>query len=113
MIGDVGFIREGQFHLLFSASCPLGERQLGEDVPATFEELAVGPPVFRQPRPPGCLRTNSVREIGAGFDAAVSTTMYVPPFRLPSAYHKNVPLGPWKLAQVSHLSLRGIVVRHW
>jgi len=78
-IGDVGFIRRGQFHLLFSAGCPLGERQLGEDVPATFEELSIGTPVFGQPRLPICLRTDTVREVGVGVGATVSATLYVPP----------------------------------
>ena len=77
-IGDVGFIRRGQFHLLFSAGCPLGERQLGDDVPDTFEELSIGTPVFGQPRLPVCLRTDTVREVGAGLGATVSTTLYVP-----------------------------------
>lgn len=72
--GDVGFIRGGQFHLLFSAGRPLGERRPGIDVPLTFEELKVGTPVFRQPRRPGCLRTDTVREIGAGLGASVATT---------------------------------------
>ncbi|KAF9649129.1 hypothetical protein BDM02DRAFT_1963423 [Thelephora ganbajun] len=63
-IGDVGFIRRGQFHLLFSAGSPLGVRQLGVDVPITFEQLNVGPLVSSQPRLPGCLRTPTVRPIG-------------------------------------------------
>jgi hypothetical protein len=60
----VGYIRTGCFHLLFSAGCPLGERQLGVDVPLTFEQLDVGP-IFkdRQPRSPGCLPTKNV-EVG-------------------------------------------------
>lgn len=78
-IGDVGFIRRGQFHLLFSAVSPLGERQLGDDVPATFEELAVRTPVSGQPRLPCCLRTDTVREIGVGLSATVSSTLYVLP----------------------------------
>ena len=76
-IGDVGFIRRGQFHLLFSAGCPLGDRQLGDDVPDTFEELSIGTPVFGQPRLPVCLRTDTVREVGAGLGATVPTTLYV------------------------------------
>lgn len=74
-IGDVGFIRRGQFHLLFSAGSPLGGRQPGEDVPATFEELTVGDPVSGEPRLPGCLRTDTVREIGAGLGVTVSTAL--------------------------------------
>lgn|ERR1700753_487605 len=79
-IGDVGFIRRGQFHLLFSAGSPLGERRLGIDVPDTFEELKVGSPAFSQPRLPTCLRTDTVRELGVGLGAAVSTPVYVPSF---------------------------------
>ena len=76
-VGDVGFIRRGRFHLLFSAGSPLGERRRGEDVPTTFEELTVGTPVRDQPRFPSCLCTNTVREVGAGLGAAVSTTLCV------------------------------------
>jgi len=93
-IGDVGFIRRGQFHLLFSAGCPLGDRQLGEDVPATFEELSIGTPVFGQPRLPVCLRTDTVREVGAGVGATVSTTLYVLSIMHSSTCLRNVPPRP-------------------
>ena len=59
--GDVGYIRAGCFHLLFSAGCPLGERQPGVDVPLTFKPLDVGPIANRQPRLPGSLSTTNVR----------------------------------------------------
>jgi len=75
-LGDVGFIRRGQFHLLFSAACPLGERRLGIDVPSTFEELEAGSPALGQPRLPGCLRTDTVREIGASLGASIATVGY-------------------------------------
>jgi hypothetical protein len=42
-LGDVGYIRRGRFHLLFSAGIPLGSRVPGTDVPLTFEPLDVGP----------------------------------------------------------------------
>jgi len=90
-IGDVGFIRRGQFHLLFSAGCPLGERRLGEDVPATFEELSIGTPVFGQPRLPACLRTDTVREVGGGVGATVSPTLYVVFIGQSSTCLRNVP----------------------
>ena len=61
--GDVGYILRGCFHLLFSAGCPLGERELGVDVPHTFKQLHVGPTFNTQPRPPGYLSANTVREI--------------------------------------------------
>lgn len=88
-IGDVGFIRGGQFHLLFSAGCPLGDRRLGEDVPNTFEELYVGTPVFSQPRLPGCLRTDT-----AGLGATVSAALCVLSLFLSSTYLTNVSPSP-------------------
>jgi len=70
-IGDVGFIRNGQFHLLFSAGSP---QTPGEGVPITFEPLIVGDPVLDQPRRPDCLRTSTVQQLGAGLDATGGTT---------------------------------------
>ena len=61
-LGDVGYILRGCFHLLFSAGRPLGRRVLGVDVPHTFEQLDVGPTFVTQPRSPGYLSTNAVRE---------------------------------------------------
>ncbi|KAF9644223.1 hypothetical protein BDM02DRAFT_1055091 [Thelephora ganbajun] len=74
-IGDVGFIRRGRFHLMFSAGSPLGQRQLGEDVPITFEQLNVGPLVSDEPRLSGCLRTPTVRPIGADLVDATFTPL--------------------------------------
>ena len=68
-VGDVGFIRRGQFHLLFSAGSELGGRRPGHDVPSTFEKLDVGTLESGQPRPPGCLHTPTVQQIGTSFDA--------------------------------------------
>ena len=73
-LGDVGYIRRGRFHLLFSAGRPLGSRQLGVDVPLTFEPLDVGPIIFSQPRLPGYLCTSTVKETGAGLGASICTT---------------------------------------
>ena len=73
-VGDVGFIRRGQFHFLFSAGSPLGERERGEDVPATFEPLYVGTPESRPPRQPSCLRTSTVRQIRTSTCATRPTT---------------------------------------
>ena len=64
-LGDVGYIREGCFHLLFSAGCPLGEREPGVHVPLNFKELKVGQIFNRQPREPGYLATKSVQAIRA------------------------------------------------
>lgn len=74
--GDVGFIRGGQFHLLFSAARPLGVRQLGIDVPATFEPLDIGTPAFGQPRSAGCLRTGGLRRIGGDVSASSATASF-------------------------------------
>ena len=63
--GDVGYILRGCFHLLFSAGSPLGERELGVDVPYTFKQLHVGPIFNTQPRSPGYLSTDTIREIPA------------------------------------------------
>ena len=58
--------------MLFSAGCPLGERRLGVDVPHTFQPLNVGPTVYTQPRRPGCLSTNTIREVGVDLGASLS-----------------------------------------
>ena len=73
-LGDVGYIRRGRFHLLFSAGSPLGSRRRGVDVPLTFEPLGVGPIIRSQPRLPGCLRTSSVKETGANLGVSLNTT---------------------------------------
>ena len=66
-----------RFHFLFSAGDPLGSRELGVDVPATFEPLNVNR-ITRGGRVPGYLRTNAVREIGvdAGGSVAVAWCVY-------------------------------------
>ena len=75
-LGDVGYIREGGFHLLFSAGEPLGTRILGSDVPHTFEPLKVDRFIRRGVRPAGYLRTTSVREIGADVGASAAIPWY-------------------------------------
>ena len=60
-IGDVAFIREGCLYLLFSAGCPLGERQLGVDVPSTFKQLDIGEIDQCDPLEAGCLCTDGVQ----------------------------------------------------
>ena len=72
--GDVGYTRRGRFHLLSSAGTPLGSRELGTDVPHTFEPLDVGPIIPGEVHSPGYLRTNTVRQIGvdAGGSVAVA-----------------------------------------
>lgn len=59
--GDVGYVRTGCFHLLFSAGLPLGERKLGLDVPRTFKQLDVGKIVKRAPLEAGTLCTDGVK----------------------------------------------------
>ena len=76
-IGDVGYVRRGRFHLLFSASLPLGSRELGVDVPLTFKRLNVGEIDRTLPRLPGYLSTNSIRETGADVGASTSPISYV------------------------------------
>lgn len=73
-LGDVGYMRRGRFHLLFSAGVPLGSRELGVDVPTTFEPLDVGSIISGETRPPGYLHTESVQQIGVdvGGSAAVA-----------------------------------------
>ena len=55
----------------------MGDRQLGEDVPATFEPLAIGNLVRGQTRSPGCLRSDTVKEVGAGLGTTLSTASCV------------------------------------
>jgi hypothetical protein len=83
-IGDVGFIRWGRFHLLFSAGCQLGlgERRLGIDVPSTFEELHIGDSDFRDPLDPGPLNTDTVRNVNVGGNALASVKLCVQFFEL-------------------------------
>ena len=61
--GDVGYIHRGCFNLLFSAGTPLDGRELGTDVPQTFNQLDVGTILNALPRLPGCISTKTVREI--------------------------------------------------
>jgi len=91
-IGDVGFIRRGQFHLLFYAGSSLGEVQLGEDVPSTFRPLVIGKTAFRDPRPPDCLHSGAVEAYGAGLGITMPTPLYVLSLGLSPVYLKCVPL---------------------
>ncbi|KAF9789496.1 hypothetical protein BJ322DRAFT_538591 [Thelephora terrestris] len=74
-IGDVGYIRQGRFHLLFSAGIPLGERQRGVHVPYTFEPLVCADETTEevQPRGPCCVAARTSRTVGASLDATVPT----------------------------------------
>ena len=70
--------------MLFSAGCPLGERRLGIDVPLTFKRLDVGQIFRTQPRLPGHLFTDGVRE----------TRVRLPPSASPAPYVRPVPPVP-------------------
>jgi len=76
-LGDVGYIRRGRFHLLFSAGIPLGSRIRGLNVPLTFEPLNIGPIVSGEVRPPGYLRTDTVQQIGADVGGSVAVALCV------------------------------------
>jgi len=76
-LGDVGYIRQGRFHLLFSAGVELGSRVLGTDVPLTFEPLDVGPIISGGVCPPGYLRTDTVRQIGTDVGDSVAVPLCV------------------------------------
>ena len=82
-LGDVGYVRRGCFHLLFSAGCPLGERQMGVDVPRTFKRLDVGPVFSTQPRLPGYLSTNTVRKTRAPLRVSMDPDPYARSVALP------------------------------
>lgn len=75
-IGDVGFIHDGKFNLVFSAGSPQGQRQPGVDVPVGFQQLQVGDPVIQE-REPGCLHTNAVKYISFFHNPSGFTPLYV------------------------------------
>jgi len=79
-LGDVGYICEGRFHLLFSAGIPLGSRVLGTDVPLTFEPLDVRPiipdNVIQQPH----LHPGTVRQIGTDIGGSAAVSLCVQKF---------------------------------
>lgn len=75
-LGDVGYIREGGFHLLFSAGIPLGDRVLGTHVPHSFKQLDIGP-IWRRYREGGCLYSVGVKGIRADVEGSVAVTQYV------------------------------------
>jgi len=111
-IGNVGFVRDGRFDLLFPAGSPLGQKQLGKHVPATFQLLDVGSSVPLEPRLPGCLHTKTVRPLGSSSGTATYTS-YVLPFELfPAILRKSHP-GSRNVALILHSSSPAIVVQHW
>ena len=94
-IGDVGFLRNGQFHLLFSAARPPDNWEEGVHVPEGFQKLIlIQPLVPRDPLSPQSFRSKTVRRVKAGLGTKESTSMCVPSLRSPSAHFKNVPPRP-------------------
>ena len=94
----MGFIRRGQFHLLFSASRSR-EKQLEREVPGSFVEIQ---PDFTETTPgksrePGCLRTDIVREFGAKIGVSVSAAMYVRSSEPPSPHFRDSFTRPLEL----------------
>ena len=110
-IGDVGIIREGQFHFLFSAGSPLGGRVVGEDVPTTFEQLKVGRLARSQPRQAGCLSSTSVKQMRARQGATAPAILYVLRLYLPILRFKVSHPGPGKLVSTSNTSSPETVVQ--
>ncbi|TCD66906.1 Leucine-rich repeat serine/threonine-protein kinase 2 [Steccherinum ochraceum] len=51
-VGDVGYILDGQFRLLFRAAIPQGDRVPGHDVPEDFTPLNAGIPLIQIERDP-------------------------------------------------------------
>ena len=49
---------------------------LGTDIPHTFEPLDIGPIISRKARPPGYLRTNTIRQIGVDVGGSVAVAWY-------------------------------------
>jgi len=119
-IGDVGYINNGQFHLLFHAGTRLEDVELGVNVPSSFEPLLIGKTVFRVPREPEPLHTDTVREVEITLDAVdlESTAPYVPSLGLSSTCLKmshagpRIHAAPRIPAHVSHTSSLGITVQH-
>lgn len=68
--GDVGFIRYGQFHLLFSVGRPLGDRRLGTDFPASFEGFGYQNPGISPTSRPG------IRNIACSVTAPLSVAAF-------------------------------------
>jgi len=114
--GDVGYTRRGIFHLLFSAGIPLGSRELGTDVPHTSEPLDIGPIISSKVRPPGYLRTNTVRQIGVDVGGSVAVAWWVPVhFGLPSRLIEQtstVEPGPKMAFELTHKQGAALITKH-
>ena len=92
-IGDIGYIHDGQFELLFPASSISGEQHSGVSVPTKFTE-AIAAGVKSGELQAGCFHTESVKRIGPrdnGFQGF--TPLYVPSTTWSSAVFKVSHLG--------------------
>ncbi|THH01753.1 hypothetical protein EW026_g997 [Hermanssonia centrifuga] len=67
-VGDVGYIRDGGFHLLFNAAAPSGES--GLDFPADLPILDVGR-VTKRRRAPGAQKSAHITAFGAQAEMAL------------------------------------------
>jgi len=112
-LGDVGYVRRGCFHLLFSAGCPLDERQLGVDVPLTFRPLTVGPIINNQPRLPGYLSANAVCKAGVDLGASICAAPCV--YSLPNVSSADSEIHPRMLEPGSNISVTQccVQIHHW
>jgi len=84
-IGDVGFIDEGQFHLLFYAGSQPGQ-ELGVNVPKSFVPLTIKETSFRTPRKAGRLSSRHVQEV----EVTASATGYALSLGQSPAFLRNV-----------------------
>ena len=89
-IGDVGFIRDGQFTLLFHAGSPMQAVEPGVNVPRTFRPLIIGETKFRDPRQPITLRVGAVEEYTADLGITTSVPLYVLSLERSSTYLKSM-----------------------
>ena len=72
-VGDVGYVRKGRFHLLFSAGREPGNMGPGANTPRTFEPLTIGKTIYNQSRPPGYLYPGVAEETRPGPAESVDT----------------------------------------
>ena len=100
----MGYIRGGRFNLLFSAGRPLGGRQLGVDVPATFQPLAVGPIIKAESRSPGYLSTCGVRGTRVRLVPSTPSVPYVP--SVESVFYRTSDVRSRMLEPGSSISFR-------
>ena len=89
-LGDVGYIRQGRFHLLFSAGIPLGPRERGKDVPSTFEQLEVGPIIKGENIPSEKIVAKAVRKIGVDVGVSAAVAGCVRAYFCLTGYHRLI-----------------------